>query len=372
MPFSGPFVQTETRAIPGGYNIRRERYRQKVPYVDRLPYLFGYETNQNYPKPGDWNFTTSSFPGKWPTSATFPSCYAKAYGKFIEQAKQSVNLAVNIAERKQAVDMIAKRSMQMLTFARHLRAFRFGEAASTLGITVLKTKKSRRTTKLQTTSGWLKLKHATKSFGNNYLEFHFGWEPLIKDIGDSVEILHDDPFLDLKKSIKVSASETQVQPAPPNPNLYYDITNAWWPKATVKLMATVKVTDPNIFRLNQMGFVNPAVVLWELVPFSFVVDWFANVGQVLSAYTDTAGFALENAAVTVYAKYKDITYRKGRVPLYGSSPTIAVIPVYGKEAIYVRRTQGITAPKLTFKPVKWPSVTRGLTSVSLLAQFLRK
>lgn len=31
------------------------------------------------------------------------------------------------------------------------------------------------------------------------------------------------------------------------------------------------------------GLINPAVLAWELIPFSFVVDWFAPIGNTLDA-----------------------------------------------------------------------------------------
>lgn len=40
-----------------------------------------------------------------------------------------------------------------------------------------------------------------------------------------------------------------------------------------------------------LGLTNPASVAWELVPFSFVVDWFAPVGDWLNALDATLGYS---------------------------------------------------------------------------------
>lgn len=40
---------------------------------------------------------------------------------------------------------------------------------------------------------------------------------------------------------------------------------------------------------NILGFSNVAESLWEIVPFSFIVDWFANVGQTISAWAPNPG-----------------------------------------------------------------------------------
>jgi len=147
-------------------------------------------------------------------------------------------------------------------------------------------------------------------------------------------------------------------------------TVAYMPIQRVQLIADIVIEDPNVFRLNQLGFVNPAVIAWELVPFSFVVDWFSNVGMVLSSYTDFVGMSLQNACTTSYAEYHDNFYYKGHDPNNWFGRIIA--PYSERKAVTVRRSQGITMPNLVLRPPKWPSVVRGATAISLLSQFLGK
>ena len=40
---------------------------------------------------------------------------------------------------------------------------------------------------------------------------------------------------------------------------------------------------------NQLGLLNPVSLAWELVPWSFVVDWVLPIGSVLSALSAPAG-----------------------------------------------------------------------------------
>lgn len=51
----------------------------------------------------------------------------------------------------------------------------------------------------------------------------------------------------------------------------------------------VCVRNKTLMRLEQFGLANPAVVAWELVPFSFVADWFVGVGDYLAAQTALLG-----------------------------------------------------------------------------------
>jgi hypothetical protein len=41
--------------------------------------------------------------------------------------------------------------------------------------------------------------------------------------------------------------------------------------------------------VNQIGLANPLSIAWEVVPFSFVVDWGLPIGNVLEALTATRG-----------------------------------------------------------------------------------
>lgn len=375
MPYSGPiYFSADSPSVNPTKVVRKERYRQKAPYIDVLPYRSAM--NESFTIPNPFGFANDY---SWPGTGTYytpPNALAisNCYGRFREQAKSSVNLAVNIAERTQTVNMIAKRAMQVFRFASKLKSGRFAEAASDLGLVVLKQKNSRRSVRMsirhKNETRWVNLKKDLKFFGDNYLEFHFGWEPLAKDIGEGIELLHEPVFKGLGKRIMARATVSGSAPNTPTMSDFSIMTTAYWPRVSVQMIGTVSVDDPNTLRLNQLGFVNPAVVAWELVPFSFVVDWFANVGQVLEAYTDWVGMSLKNACTTTYSEYSYKTYYRGRNPAnwYGR----ITAPYMGGKGRSTIRVLGISSPSLVFKPPKWPSVTRAATAISLLTQFLRK
>jgi hypothetical protein len=131
--------------------------------------------------------------------------------------------------------------------------------------------------------------------------------------------------------------------------------------------AVVSVSNPNLAIANQMGFVNPLSVAWEAVPFSFVVDWFSNVGQCLSAMTDFVGFNIERSYTTVFVsltgEYLDVADVPNRWDL--SSYNLNV-----NQGVTVTRSTGITGPVLKRTPFKGMSVSRGATAISLLVQQL--
>jgi hypothetical protein len=357
----------------------------------------------------------SSYPTGTPASPPYDAfngpaealAYNKAYAKFKDAIGDAASLAVNIAERKQAMDSMTKRVMQMVRFSRAVKSFRFGEAARALELVVVsetstsvRVKRSNHsknsswdrmvaTERLKgfnaktlldaPTSGqmhkrtppryrkeddsWeLFFKRNASHYGSNYLEYHFGWEPLMKDIQASFN-LFTDPMRDRlgMKTLGKGTSRSVTTPVAHDP---YSVWTEYDWTTSCTIRARVKISDLNLYRLEQLGLLNPAVLLWELVPFSFIADWFSNVGSFLASFTDFIGLELKFPQVVTFSKIKETQYyRKQQL-----SPPYAWynVGIRYYEAVSVKRVIGISGPTLAFKALKWPSVTRGLTAVSLL------
>lgn len=64
-----------------------------------------------------------------------------------------------------------------------------------------------------------------------------------------------------------------------------------------------EVDDPNLDKLTTLGIDNPLSVGWELVPYSFVLDWFIDVGSMLENLTATLGLRFNHGWVTDLVSY---------------------------------------------------------------------
>lgn len=375
MAYFGPFNET-TSSVGNGkeFNQIRKRYRQRLPYIDNLPYVF--DRCDKVPIPNVWGLISNgSFLTSSGMTTADPATLEKAYAEFRDKAVNfGPNLAVDIAEGRQTVTMIAKNAAQLLSFGRNLRALNFPAALHALGFETISSHTLRRTwqatVRREGIDRRVRLKRQAKSFADNYLQVHFGWEPLVKDIYQGLESLTTINYIDMPKHVvgKAITRNTVVHSAPTISKGTFGQT-VGYPWFKVKLGGDVWVDNPNSLLLNQWGLVNPAVVLWELVPFSFVVDWFVNVGSVLQSYTDFVGLRIVNPYTTFmncrehqtwYCDYADYI----RPPL--------VTQGYRRFTnVYMARTQGLLKPSIALRQLKLPSVTRGLTAVSLLTQFLR-
>lgn len=72
-----------------------------------------------------------------------------------------------------------------------------------------------------------------------------------------------------------------------------------------------EVKSPIVATLDKLGLTNPFSLGWELIPFSFVVDWFIPIGEALQSAILPSGFRFVDGSVsthcsTVINAYKDI------------------------------------------------------------------
>lgn len=136
---------------------------------------------------------------------------------------------------------------------------------------------------------WADLYRAPSSF---WLALQYGWRPLVDDIYTLWRKL-----LDGAKGSPI-ASAKRVVTKDLGPDYQFlgagGLNNRTW-TGSRKLIHEVKyvfgVDDPFLALLDQYGLLNPATLAWERLPFSFIVDWFVPIGNVLRALT--AGIGLK-------------------------------------------------------------------------------
>lgn len=340
MTTTGPYtVGVETPDL----TWTRTWYRQKPPFSSsgRPPSIFVFGQCKQTKRVGAGNNSTSRGSALYATllpQNDIGGCKSKAtnkaYSKFIDQVHEEAMLLVNTFERQQTFDSIAKNANR-LTFAFQLLSRgRRHSAMKALGLKPSGKKWSR-----------------PRDAAGLFLEWHFGWEPLIKDIYTACDILQNDvePKLVVGKASANGFVRKAIAPFTWSQNMSI--------KCSVKMQAQVSVSNPNLHRASQLGLTNPAAVAWELIPFSFLVDWFIPVGNFLNSWSDLHGLVLENSFTTTFMK--------------GSDSQTFLQPGYWNlisefDGCSCRRVLGVTTPKLIWNPPSRLSVTRGATAIALL------
>lgn len=199
-----------------------------------------------------------------------------------------VDYGTALGELRKTIDYLAKRMKDILFFISLLRRGRFVEAARAIRARIK-------------TSGKGRPKGPPRTAAQAWLEFQYALMPLIYDLYGTYELIRDG-FREDDKIFKVTRTIT----VPVNVDDYWSssttgvLFSVSSGKATASARVTLngKVSSPALFALNNVGLLNPAVVAWELVPFSFVVDWLVPVGDWLQSLTATVGVNFVAGCVT--------------------------------------------------------------------------
>lgn len=382
-PITGPFTNslylngppTSLGFIPRILDQSRTSYRQKPPFDQSLEFAFvqrrvlSYSRSRSHLGQDDSYYETiSSTPAM---VNPVDSLYLKVYNAFKEEVGKNVQAGVALAEGRQAMDMIVKRLSQLTNFANNLRRGRFLDAAKDISYNLsLRHKK-----KLEKSY----VKGNAKNFADNYLEFHFGWSPLMGDIHDAAEVLSE-PIL--PHSIKVKRGAYFNTYTSLNSDNGNDRTwggDKYSTYQAITLRANVEVSNPNLALAQQCGLVNPLTIAWELVPFSFVVDWFVNVGDFLNTFTDFAGVSLTHQSRTIFSRWfkvhsiaSDYNYNS---PLMSGPPNYYLFQRFfvsensSLRGVYCNRINGsFPGPVLQVRDPWVLSARRGLAAASLFIQ----
>lgn len=143
--------------------------------------------------------------------------------------------------------------------------------------------------------GSLKRIPASRRLADGWLELEFGWKPLVEDVYTGLDLYRNKLKKgDLANSRANCKSGGFGPKESSNEAMTRRILNNG-ANTSVKLYATV--SNPTVATLNDMGVINPALIGWQLLPFSFVVDWFYPVSSTLAAMTASAGYDVERACV---------------------------------------------------------------------------
>lgn len=148
------------------------------------------------------------------------------------------------------------------------------------------------------------------------MEYKYGWTPLLMEVKGAAEFLAQQ-HVTRPPRFKVHASERRDYPKTQTTNFVPwggTIANAQYVETLVATnTATVKIwcelTNPHLSAVQQLGLTNPALIAWELIPFSFVFDWFISVGDFLEASTALSGVHVRRAMqsnVVTYAYSKNV------------------------------------------------------------------
>lgn len=402
-PVTGPVTRTSKSVDSysvGSYYKTQQRYKQAKPYSLPLPYSLTSRTTED----GDATtmITYDSWGGHWlgnwwrstglttvsatsPRSRDVPAWSERwtdlirirdtrlniARAKFMSEANQRVALAIDALQLGQTYRLMMQNLQTLKTFALALKSKNPTKVKRALGLLKKHPRWCRHRKYDLKPSDWRSL---TADLGSLWMMYSYGWKPFVEDIYNASQILSApiEPIwihTSSREEIDIFTADTVDNGS------VITYSNEINGRAFARVGGVVKVTSLNTHTAKNAGFTNPASWLWELIPFSFVVDWFFSFGEWINSLDDEVGLSIADGYYTVGMKGTSRVSCILVKPLKGWPTTIGRRAGDGgwkrRQFAQMSRARGIPSVKLVRKTKILTNVNRGLNASSLLAQLLR-
>lgn len=272
-----------------------------------------------------------------------------------------VNLAVAFAERDKTARLVGDTALQLVEAMRKLRQRDWRGACRALDLNPRR-------------------KPRGSSVPARWLELQYGWKPLLSDVYGSVDALarrRGDDWIVTAKGASSEAISEFWTPNPPGANPLA-LPNYGYGRATgvrgcfVRIDAIPK--NDLLMVMASLGITNPLLVAWELVPYSFVVDWFLPIGSFVDSLDALLGYGEAWTSISHLEKvdwvhtpssreFSNVFYRFDH-RLDTDSAT--------KQLVNLKRTASKGVPMAQFPRLKDPvSLGHMANGLSLLTQVFR-
>lgn len=220
-----------------------------------------------------------------------------------------------------------------------------------------------------------------KNPGSNYLAFKFGWLPLISDLN---KLLHRAELMRskyerLKKAKEANRIEGTLSHSTRNWGFYVDDAvssflvrvhyhaleefDAWF---TGRYDVPDQLPDPESLKskFGSLGFDQPSVTAWNLLPWSWLADYFFNIGTYVRAYAGGMEYRLSNVALMAQTRVT-CTYNKNslRWPVHNSGSAERVVKA--------RRSVQNPTPRIFFAPLLNGGELSNLSALAIARSKLR-
>ncbi len=265
-----------------------------------------------------------------------------------------VNYGVAMAEATKSVSLVTGNLKSLYRGLKSVKRGRFAEAARHLGV---KEKPS---------------KLSSKDVAGRWLELQYGWIPLMSDIYGACKdaesgLLKAGSHIHVTRNIKSRVSESSEES-------FHNLVPVRFKHTGVygyKVRLDYRITDAWLANAGAGGILNPTEVLWELVPFSFVVDWAIPVGNWLNAMGAGAGLSFKGGSHTSYVRQQASRHAYWKGDRYTRNPSTG--KYYGEinmsqKMEHFTMNRGVYhAPPFPTPYAKSPfSVAHGLNAVALM------
>lgn len=258
------------------------------------PLIRGAYNVSNGNTSGHMGIHTKYFPG-----AILPvhlaSAGAMALQRLVNKTGDRQNIAETLATANQTRDMVIGNIRRIVHTARALKDKNFSGAVKMLWQNENPRYRRRGGPK------------AGNSLASNWLELQYGWKPLIDDVHWALKALGEVNLTD-RSVVRTTSSARKTSETKTFVAGSHTGAGSNGGFKTIKTTTTCKyvihwqLTSHIRSLLQQAGFTNPVSLAWELLPFSFVADWFLRIGPFLEQLSAFEGYTFLRGSKTQFTK----------------------------------------------------------------------
>lgn len=264
------------------------------------PTLVYYE----FDNAGFWQSNLSPPEVPSPPSSLIPRAEMKALDRL---KNQDINLGTFLAEFSKTEQMIGDRISKIANSVRRWR-------------------------RINAKSTWDKVKQYqrggcgrrfVRNIPSSWLELQYGWNPLLSDIFGGINHLGRpgrDPLISVRGYAQDDDELIHLVSGGygASVDLAFEVVHRCWVNLVYEL------NNAGLAEVSSLGLLNPVEIIWELVPYSFVVDWVVPIGPWMSSLTADAGWSFVTGSRSVKSEFVgDSSVKRFTRPagLSGPAPT---------------------------------------------------
>ncbi len=210
---------------------------------------------------------STTYPGYYFVSSTNPGFFSSYFTNAHEMRLQSklisavrehdFNLAVNVAQGKMTVDLVVDNLRKLGRSMLALKRGDFATAARQLGA-------SQRPSRLK-----------PGDISGRWLELQYGWLPALSDTFEACKAYEAITNGPRSQTVTVSIGVPYTFDGSQSPTNWTGLGTGRCSKKIIYEMSEPLAAN------RSLGLLDPLSVAWEIVPYSFVVDWFIPIGTYL-------------------------------------------------------------------------------------------
>lgn len=302
-------------------------------------------------------FSPSTEPG---VRRHIDTAYSKAYEELVSKLKDQQGWGEALAQFRESRKTIVTGLESIAASALSLKKGKFLKAVQTLGFT-------------KPTKG---MSSARKHSGD-LLAWTYAVSPTISDVQSAVKTLVETDFGSRRL---IGKSRSTLRTASYVSSRTASGDSSWWTSAKESLDVqvfvrhglTARITNPNMFLASTSGFAT-ATLPWDLVPLSFIGDWFGNFGTVLGSLSAFAGVSIEGPYSTTFARGVKLRNTVDGAAYTGvPSASWQTTSSVKFEGVSCGRSLGVPQPSFVIYPFEGLSWRRGLNAIALIVSIFGK